>query len=150
MDDLRSFGFTSVGIEAITILAEFLRSPREKSILRSKEAHNSQGIATQKSKENRFVVIFICCELFIVAARLPLKALQGTKIPGFWPEIENSTFFMIRIGKTIMNILQKKKKPKTGRTPFLLFKRITKNYFVMLLLLIMRRQVSVTSSVTAN
>ena len=31
-----AIGFTSVGIEAITILAEFHRSSREKSILRSK------------------------------------------------------------------------------------------------------------------
>ena len=43
--------FTSVGIEAITIHAEFLQSPREKSILKSKGANNSQGITTQKARK---------------------------------------------------------------------------------------------------
>ena len=46
-----AIGFTSVGIEAITILTESLRSPRENSILRSKGAHNSQGITTQKAEK---------------------------------------------------------------------------------------------------
>ena len=40
------------------------------------------------------------------------NSAKGTRIPGFWPEIENSTFFMMRIGKTIMNILQIKREEK--------------------------------------
>ena len=72
--------FTSVGIEAITIPVEFLHSPREKSILQRELTTHKDLQPKKQGKSICHCVAKLtsesCCELFIVAARMPLIALR--------------------------------------------------------------------------